>query len=344
MSTKNTALRTVNVRLGERTYPVVIGPGALSQLTECIRGRRALVVTQEGIPALGEYPVYTLPTGEAAKTVASWEALVRELARREFTRHDVLVSVGGGTVTDVAGFAAATFHRGMPYISVSTTLLGQIDASVGGKVAVNLPEGKNLIGAFWQPEAVLCDTTILQSLPEAEWRCGYGEMAKYVFIAPSVDRNLEDLAKRPLEAQVEACVSLKAQVVASDERDTGLRQLLNYGHTFGHALETYGGHAMSHGEAVAVGIGFAARLARRLGLVDESCVTWHQSVLGEFGLAGTMPEGLEPERIMALLRRDKKAIGDLSFVLMNGQQLQVVRDVPEDAVRETLAETKSRKS
>ena len=176
----------------------------------------------------------------------------------------MVVAVGGGVVTDTAGFAAAVYHRGIPVVHVPTTLLGQIDAAIGGKTGVNLPEGKNLVGAVWQPSAVLCDTEVLATLPPREYRSGLGEMAKYAFLG------VDDLADLPLDEAVAACVRCKAEVVAADEREGGRRAILNYGHTLAHALEIAGGYDLRHGEAVAIGLVYAAELARALGRIDAA--------------------------------------------------------------------------
>ncbi len=203
-----------------------------------------------------------IPDGEAHKTLATVGALCSEFARAGLTRSDCVVALGGGVVTDVAGFAAASYHRGIAVVHVPTTLLGQIDAAIGGKTGVNLPEGKNLVGAFWQPKAVVCDLETLESLPERERRCGLGELAKYHWLGGG---RLDEL---DLEERVARCVEIKAEVVGDDERESGRRALLNYGHTLAHALEIEGRHDLRHGEAVAIGLVFAARLARRLGRVD----------------------------------------------------------------------------
>ncbi len=185
--------------------------------------------------------------GEDAKHLGTVEDLCRDFAQWGLTRADVVVAVGGGVVTDTAGFAAAVYHRGIPVVHVSTTLLGQVDAAIGGKTGVNLPEGKNLVGAFWQPSAVLCDTEVLGTLPPREYRTGLGEMAKYAFLG------VDDLPDLPLDEAVAACVRCKADVVASDEREGGRRAILNYGHTLAHAVETEGAYDLRHGEAVAIG-------------------------------------------------------------------------------------------
>src|SRR5436305_4569151 len=223
------------------------------------RARRAAIVTQENIDitvdAGVEQRVFLMDEGEEAKCLETVEELCRGFARWGLTRADVVVAVGGGVVTDTAGFAAAVYHRGVPVVHVSTTLLGQVDAAIGGKTGVNVPEGKNLIGAFWQPAAVLCDTEVLSSLPPREYASGLGEMAKYAFLG------VEGLRDMPLDDAVAACVACKAAVVAGDEREGGDRALLNYGHTLAHALEIAGHYDLRHGEAVAIGLVFAAELA-----------------------------------------------------------------------------------
>jgi len=220
-------------------------------------------------------------------------------------------------------------------VNVATTLLAQVDAAVGGKTGVNLPEGKNLVGAFWQPSAVLCDTEVLASLARREWACGRGEMAKYAFLGPGEpDASLLDL---PLDEQVARCVAIKAEVVAADEREGDRRMVLNYGHTLAHALEAAGlaeGVAdLRHGEAVAVGLIYAARLARRLGRIDDDRVALHRRVVAGFDLPGELPPGTDPEVIVSFMARDKKARHDLTFVLDGPHGVEPVRGVdPDDAV------------
>ncbi|MDQ3306371.1 MAG: 3-dehydroquinate synthase, partial [Actinomycetota bacterium] len=273
---------TVPVELGARRYDVVVGAGVRHELARVLpRGvRRAAVVTQAGIPVEVdpgvEHRVFGMGDGEQAKTLATVEELCRGFARWGLTRGDVVVAVGGGVVTDTAGFAAAAYHRGVPVVHVATTLLGQVDAAIGGKTGVNLAEGKNLVGAFWQPAAVLCDTEVLATLDPRELRSGQGEMAKYRFLG------VEDLLDLPIDEQVAACVRAKAAVVAADEHEgsSGRRATLNYGHTLAHALETAGGYGLRHGEAVAVGLVFAAELAAGLGRIDADRVTQHRALVG----------------------------------------------------------------
>ncbi|MEO7442469.1 MAG: 3-dehydroquinate synthase family protein, partial [Acidimicrobiales bacterium] len=217
-------LITVPVALAARAYDVIVGPGARRRLASVLpKGvARAAIVSQSGIP-LGidpevEHKLFEMGHGEAAKTLATVGELCSAFAQWGLTRRDVVVAVGGGVVTDTAGFAAASYHRGVAVIHVPTTLLGQVDAAIGGKTGVNLPEGKNLVGAFWQPAAVLCDTDLLATLPAAEYRSGCGEVAKYHFLGDDAD-----LEQFPLDERVAACVRIKAAMVVADEREGGLR-------------------------------------------------------------------------------------------------------------------------
>jgi 5-deoxy-5-amino-3-dehydroquinate synthase len=328
----------VNVPLADRSYEVVVGNGAISELDALVpaSARRVAVVTQAGIPLEVSLPdrdvqTYVIGDGESAKSLSTVEDLVRGFARQGLTRRDVIIGVGGGMVTDVAGFAAATWHRGTPVVHVSTTLLGMVDAAIGGKTGVNLPEGKNLVGAFWQPSGVICDLDALASLPERETRCGLGEMSKYHFLTG------DDLLAMPLDQRIARCVEIKAEVVASDEREGGRRALLNYGHTLAHALETATDHDLAHGEAVAIGLVFAAELALELGRVDEGRVDEHRRIVaGEYGLRITPPERLDTDDLLALMARDKKALDGLTFVLDGADGVELVEQVPEAAVRSTL--------
>jgi 5-deoxy-5-amino-3-dehydroquinate synthase len=335
-------LEKVTVGLGERGYDVVIGPGARHELSAMVppAARRAVVVTQEGIdfsidPGV-PFETVLVGKGEAAKNLASLEALGSAFARYGLTRDDVVISLGGGLVSDLAGFAAACWHRGTPVIHVATTLLAQVDAAIGGKTGVNLPEGKNLMGVFWQPCGVICDTDALYSLPPDEVASGRGEMAKYAFLG------VEDLDELDLVGQVTACVALKAAVVSDDEREAGRRAVLNYGHTLAHALEAAGlaeGEGqLRHGEAVAVGLVFAARLAERLGRIDAARRKRHEEVVAGYGLSSRLPAGADPARLVELMRRDKKARGDLSFVLDGPGGVELVRQVDPGVVIEVLSQ------
>jgi 5-deoxy-5-amino-3-dehydroquinate synthase len=255
----------------------------------------------------------------------------------------VVIAVGGGMVTDVAGFAAAIYHRGIEVVFVSTTVLGQIDAAVGGKTGVNLPEGKNLVGAFWQPRAVLCDTDVLTSLPPRELRSGMGEMAKYHFLDDGThgDGALEAL---PLDQQVARCVAIKAAVVAGDERESGRRAILNYGHTLAHALEIAGDFDLRHGEAVAIGLVYAAELARVLGRIDDVRVDEHRRVVAGYDLPVDLPPGRTPDELVMLFGRDKKAIDGITFVLDGPNGVETVAGVDRSAMDAAFAAMISHRS
>ena len=345
-------MHALSVDLAERSYPVLVGAGARHEVARFVPpgAKLAAVVTQEAIsdarwldgldPGL-PFEVCLIPEGEGAKTLATVESLAQRFAASGLSRADVVIAVGGGIVTDVAGFAAATYHRGTAYLNVATSLLAQVDAAIGGKTGVNLPEGKNLVGAFWQPHAVLCDTETLSSLPRREWACGRGEIAKYAFLGegPSADQ--------PIEEQVARCAAIKAAVVSEDEREGGRRMVLNYGHTLAHALE---GAALSehpdwdlrHGEAVAIGILFAARLAERLGRIDAARVAEHRALVCSFDLPTDLPPGARTEELVAFMGRDKKAQHDLTFVLDGPRGVEAVRGVAAADVVATLADMGAR--
>jgi 5-deoxy-5-amino-3-dehydroquinate synthase len=331
------AIRRVAVPLGDRSYEVVVGHGAAARLGDLLptSAKRAAVVTQAAIPvemsAAIPFERFEIGSGEQHKSLATIGELCSGFARMGLTRHDVVIGVGGGMVTDVAGFAAASYHRGTPVVHVATTLLGMVDAAIGGKTGVNLPEGKNLVGAFWQPSGVICDLDALATLPERERRCGLGEMAKYHFLTG------DDLLAMDLTDRIARCVEIKAAIVADDEREGGRRALLNYGHTLAHALENATEYRLAHGEAVAIGLIFAAHLAHVLGRVPAERVDEHFAVVGaEYGLATDVPAGVDADRLVELMRRDKKAVDGLTFVLDGPAGVEVVPDVAEPPVRDAL--------
>ncbi len=343
-------MQEVRVDLGDRTYPVLIGAAARHEVARTVptTARQAVVVTQEAIVDAGwlegldpgvPFEVCTIGDGEQAKTMATIELLCRRFSQSGLARADVVVAVGGGIVTDVAGFAAASYHRGTAYVNIATSLLAQVDAAIGGKTGVNLPEGKNLVGAFWQPSAVLCDTETLQSLPPREWACGHGEMAKYAFLGepPTADQ--------PIEEQVARCVAIKAAVVSVDEREGDRRMVLNYGHTLAHALEAAApahGWDLRHGEAVAVGLVYAANLAHRLGRIDADRVAEHRAVVGSYDLPMGLPPGAEAVELVTFMGRDKKAQHDFTFVLDGSKGVEPVHGVARSDVLATLADMGAR--
>ncbi len=345
-------VRTVHVPLGDRAYDVLVGHGARRHLASLLprTARRALVVTQSGVPFDIDpgvpFEVVEIGHGEQHKTLATIEELCRRCAAFGITRNDVIIGVGGGMVTDVAGFAASVWHRGVPVVHVATSLLAMVDAAVGGKTGVNLTAasaasgadahagegGKNLIGAFWQPAGVICDLDALSSLPPREARCGRGEMAKYHFLTG------DDLLAMNETDRIARCVQIKADVVVGDEREGGRRALLNYGHTLAHALEIETGHQLAHGEAVAIGLIYAAHLGHELGRIDQARVHDHYRVVGDaYGLDVALPPGLDADRLIELMGRDKKALDGLTFVLDGQRGVEVVPGVDSGAVRTALA-------
>ncbi|HEX5401276.1 MAG TPA: 3-dehydroquinate synthase family protein [Pseudonocardiaceae bacterium] len=328
----------IDVDLGDRSYPVIIGAGARHDLADIITdigARRVAVVSarpREVLPDPG-VPSLFLPArdGEHDKTLATIGDMCERFAEFGLTRADAIVSCGGGTTTDTVGLAAALYHRGLPVVHLPTTLLAQVDASVGGKTAVNLSSGKNLVGTYWQPGAVLCDTDFLHTLPEREWTNGYGEIARCHFIGAG------DLRGLPLREQIAASVARKAEIVAADERDSGPRHLLNYGHTLGHALELATDFDLRHGEAVAIGTVFAGRLAGALRRIGTARVIEHEDVVRGYGLPTALPPGVKLEALLRFMRADKKATIGLTFVLDGRDGPGIVPDVPEPLVTATLA-------
>jgi len=341
-----TDLNRVRVDLGDRAYDVLVGSGAIENLPELVPAgvKRVAVVSQRGIPmadtavevarrSAAAVHRFDIAEGELAKSLATIEELCEFFASVGLTRQDLIIGVGGGLVTDVAGFAASVWHRGTRVVHVSTTLLGMVDAAIGGKTGVNLSQGKNLVGAFWQPSGVICDLDALATLPDRETRCGLGEISKYHFLTG------EDLLALDLGARIARCVKIKADIVAADEREGGARALLNYGHTLAHAIETVGGHTLAHGEAVAVGIGFAAQLAHDLGRIDSRRVEEHHRVVAlTYGLNMRPPQGLDLDALMETMARDKKAVDGLTFILDSALGLEIVHDVDPVTVRRTLAD------
>lgn len=337
------SLERYELHLGGLTIPTVVGAGAWSHLGQLIptSWSKVAIVTQSAIPGRFVVPFdatwVVVPAGEAAKRMAVAESLAERLIALGMERRGGLIAVGGGVVTDLVGFVAATFMRGIEYLNVPTTLLGMVDAAIGGKTGVNLVGGKNLVGSFHQPTALLCDLSLLATLPRREWLSGAGELAKYSFLTREViaDLNLAD--------QVRAAQHLKEAYVAGDEREMGRRSLLNYGHTLGHAIEGfYLGRgqdgAISHGEAVAVGLVFAAELARRLGRIDQARVDYHRDVVTSYGLHHELPKGPSIDSLVRYLRADKKNRGGLTFVLDGPVGLELVHEVDESLVRQVLEE------
>ncbi len=345
-------MRRIPVRAGVHPYEVVVGEGALSELAGLLgERRRVAVVSQQAVAgvhaerlgaALGDTPaeLFLIHDGEEAKTLTTVEGLCRRFAVSGLLGDDAVVALGGGVVGDVAGFAAAVYHRGIDVVQVPTTLLAQVDAAIGGKTGVNLPEGKNLVGAFHQPIGVVADIDTLATLPQREYRSGLGEVAKYALLGDLATdpsgliellrvKTREVLTRDPptLADLVARCAAIKAAVIAADEEErTGLRATLNYGHTLAHALETAGGYELTHGEAVAIGLLFAARLSQVLERTGLEEVDRHLAIVASLGLPTTVPDGARAADLLAVMARDKKAHGGLTFVLRGRDGIERVDD------------------
>jgi 5-deoxy-5-amino-3-dehydroquinate synthase len=344
----------IGVELGERRYDVVVRDGARDDLKALLderapKARSVAIVTSESLETAPWFDVQSgraqftvrVPDGEAAKTLPVLDALLEELADRRLSRDDVIVAVGGGAITDLAGFAAATYLRGVPLVQIPTSLVGQVDAAIGGKTGVNLRAGKNLVGAFYQPLGVLCDTSVLATLSERDRRSGLGEIAKCWLLE---NRGVDELRAASLSSLIEMSVELKARIVGGDEREGASRVLLNYGHTLAHALEKIAlrrdPDELRHGEAVAIGLAFAARLARALERVSDDEIAYHDEVLDVLGLEGSVPEGFATDELVEAMTFDKKARHDLSFVLAGPGGYELVSGVETSLVSTVLRQFK----
>ena len=361
-TTQHRAARTeLRVDLGERSYPILIGRGLLDDASvwHGVPGTVAAVVTSERIGPLylervtqaleraGKRTIsIILPDGETFKTWETLNTIFDALLSARCDRKTLLAALGGGVIGDVAGFAAATYQRGIPFVQIPTTLLAQVDSSVGGKTAINHPRGKNMVGAFYQPQLVLADTATLDTLPEREFRSGLAEVIKYGFIYDEVflvwlEDNLDQLLARNADALTHAIrrsCEIKAEIVTQDERETGIRAWLNLGHTFGHAIEAGMGYgAWLHGEAVATGMVIAADLSQRLGHINAADAERVRHLVQRAGLPVKAPD-LGTARYLDLMRHDKKAdAGAIRYVLLKRLGEAFVTAVPDEQVIPVLA-------
>lgn len=353
----------LTVSLGDRSYPIHIGVGALDRLADVLgglacRGAAAVVTDSNVAPLYGDRvleavrraglsPVLcTLQAGEEHKRLQAVEDLCGQFLEARLDRSSIVVALGGGVVGDVAGFAAAAFMRGIPFVQVPTTIVAQVDSSVGGKTGVNHPLGKNIIGAFHQPSAVVIDLALLRSLPDRELRAGLAEVIKHGIIADEalfhyLENHVERILAKDLEAlelPVRRSCEIKGAVVAADEREQGLRANLNYGHTFGHGIEAVTHYTtFLHGEAIALGMHAAGALARNLGLVEDDFVSRQKACIAAYGLPVSWPE-LPVEATLAAMRHDKKVrAGTMKFVVADriGHVLHRT-DVTEEQARKAL--------
>jgi 3-dehydroquinate synthase len=357
-------ISTVQVNLSERSYSIHIGSGNLHQVGLAVAAlgefTHAVVITDANVEPLhakgcaerlaetiDDVDLLIVEAGESSKSVEMADRLWQEMLHLGADRKTLVIAAGGGVVGDLAGFIAATFARGLAFVQIPTTLLAQVDSSVGGKVGVNLPGAKNMVGAFWQPLGVVIDTEVLETLPLREYRSGLAEVVKYGVILDAeffayLEQQQEALNRRQadvLRQVIARCCRLKADVVENDERETGgLRAVLNYGHTFGHAIEAETGYeGILHGEAVSIGMLCASRLAHRLGRIDSQLIQRQSDLLQAPGLPVEVPD-LDREALLAAMRRDKKvAHGRLRFVLPSRLgHVELVGDISENDVRAAL--------
>ncbi|MEN9780360.1 MAG: hypothetical protein RL014_1508 [Pseudomonadota bacterium] len=354
-------VQTVSIALGERSYPILIGPGLLDRADTwdgLPRSDAAMIVTNTTVAPLYAHRLRAaiaarhrvvhevqLPDGEAHKDWASLNAIFDALLGHGCDRKTVLYALGGGVVGDMTGFAAACYMRGVPFVQVPTTLLAQVDSSVGGKTAINHPLGKNMIGAFYQPLRVVCDLDTLATLPAREFSAGLAEVIKYGPIADMaflawIEAHIDALMARDAAAlahAVKRSCEIKAAVVGQDERESGLRAILNFGHTFGHAIEAGMGYGeWLHGEAVGCGMVMAAHLSQRLGGVDAAFVQRLTRLIEKAGLPVRGP-ALGAGRYLELMRVDKKAeAGEIRFVVIPEPGRAELRGAPDDLAREVI--------
>ncbi|GAB6138828.1 3-dehydroquinate synthase [Halanaerobaculum tunisiense] len=358
-------METVGVDLEDRSYQIKIGEDILQNLgdylTELEIGSKVLIITnplvdslygqevEQAISKAGfEVEKALIPDGEEYKSLATARDLYDQAVESGLDRSSTIVALGGGVVGDIAGFIAASFMRGINFVQVPTTVLAQVDSSVGGKVAVNHPQGKNLIGDFYQPQLVVADKKVLHTLEERELKAGLGEVVKYGVIWDEdffsfLEQNKTDilnLERTALIHLIKRSCQIKAKVVAQDEREEGLRAILNYGHTVGHALEAVTNYQRyRHGEAIAIGMIAAAKLAGKLDLLDKSAVERHRKLLKDFGLPVSYQE-ISKDRIIKAMAKDKKVQnGVVRFILANQiGEVSITSDIADIKLRETLTE------
>lgn len=372
MATQPMTTQTVRVELGARSYDVRIGQGLIAragqEITALAGRRRAAILTDETVAALHlpalqaalaeagiDAPALALPAGEATKSWAEIGRATEWLIAQKIERKDLVIALGGGVIGDLAGFAAAILRRGVRFVQIPTSLLAQVDSSVGGKTGINSPQGKNLIGAFHQPSLVLADIDVLATLTPRDFRAGYGEVAKYGLLGDEgffewLEANAATLAADPAQRQraVRHSVQMKADIVQRDETEQGDRALLNLGHTFGHALESATGYSdrLLHGEGVAIGCVLAFELSARMGLCSQeapSRVAAHLAAMGLPSRIGDIPGDLpDDEALIALMAQDKKVQdGRLRFILARGIGQAFVTDQVDPAeLRQVLAQSR----
>jgi 3-dehydroquinate synthase len=363
-------MKAIRVDLGRDSYRAVIGCGSLTKIGKQLDGlgnhpqvaivtarpigRRYGRIVCRALTAAGYRPhLFVVPDGERAKSLRWASLLYDRLIHARFERGAMLLALGGGVVGDLTGFVASTYLRGIAFVQIPTTLVAQVDASIGGKTGINHPKGKNLIGTFSQPKLVFIDVAALRTLPKRELIGGLAEVVKYGVIAdPGLFAYLERHHSKVLECNSDALeqivtrsVRIKADVVGKDEREAGLRRILNYGHTLGHAIETATGYGrLHHGEAIAMGMEFAARLSLRLGLCNQTLLDRQRGLLKQIGLPTTLPLRIDPQRLLATMELDKKVQGGrIHFVLPKRLGHVTVLPVEQALVKELLHRFSSNK-
>jgi len=346
-------MTVITVKTKTKSYPIYVGSDFHETLHELTQDKKVAIITDDNVagvlhpidkaflnpvnksslhpgacprgPFLTADLVITLPAGESSKSLTYFEYIITQLIENEFTRHDILIALGGGVIGDLTGFVAASYQRGMPFIQVPTTLLSQVDSSVGGKTAVNHPLAKNMIGAFYQPEAVFIDINTLETLPEREFNAGMAEVIKYGLIADKdffywlikYQENIKSKEKTVLIDMIKRCCEIKAQIVSQDEDDKGVRQTLNFGHTFGHAIETGLNYQYLHGEAVAIGMVEASKISLSMGNIKQQAFDDIIKLLQFFNLPTTWPKNLPKDKAVSIMQYDKKnKASDITIVLM----------------------------
>lgn len=356
-------MEEIRLELGDKSYNIMIGNGLLGNpglMTRHVAARQVFVITNETVAdqyldrlvdSFGNYQVdvHLMPDGEQHKNLETLEAIMGGLLEKGHNRSTTIFALGGGVVGDTAGYAAASYQRGVSFVQVPTTLLSQVDSSVGGKTAVNHPLGKNMIGAFYQPKAVFIDTDTLQSLPPRELSAGMAEVIKHGILADAgyfdfVESCVDELMSLDSDAMttaIKGSCQIKASVVAADEKESGQRALLNFGHTFGHAIETSTGYGeWLHGEAVGAGMVMAADLSLRLGRCSKEDAARIKELVRKAGLPVAPPAGITEAEFLNLMSKDKKATDSgMRFILLNGGigDTEVVEGVAMSALKETLA-------
>ena len=357
----------IDVSLGTKTYPIHIGHNLIKNtdvLSTYVRSKQVVIISDSTVADLylsdvkrklrdKESHEFIIPPGEGSKSLASFEQIISFMLERKINRSATIIALGGGVVGDIAGFVAASYQRGIKYIQVPTTLLSQVDSSVGGKTAVNHPLGKNMIGAFYQPIAVVADTATLVTLGERDFSAGVAEVVKYGLIKEYsflkwINENVSSilsLDKNSLNHVIKVSCQTKAKIVELDERENGIRATLNLGHTFGHAIETFKGYgSWLHGEAIAAGMVMAAQMSVRLGYLDDSKLETVVKLLKKCGLPTEPPQAMKPEDFLDLMSRDKKNLGNniRLILLKNLGEAFITDEYPEEILMATLKSHENR--